>query len=167
MIRPHTSIFLILGSLSQMLAEDWPQFRGPTGQGHSAERGLPIEWSESKNIVWKVPVAGRAWSSPVIQGDRIWLTTAAKPEAPGLSLRAIALDHETGRVIHDIEVFRLTDPGSMHAKNSHASPTPLLEGDRVYVHFGAHGTAALTASGEIVWKTRLPYNHLTGPLALR
>jgi outer membrane protein assembly factor BamB len=98
----------------------------------------------------------------VIQGDRIWLTTAAKPEAPGLSLRAIALDRETGRVIHDIEVFRLTDPGSMHAKNSHASPTPLLEGDRVYVHFGAHGTAALTASGEIVWKTRLPYNHLHG-----
>ena len=145
-----------------MLAEDWPQFRGPTGQGHSAERGLPIEWSESKNIVWKVPVAGRAWSSPVIQGDRIWLTTAAKPEASGLSLRAIALDRETGRVIHDIEVFRLTDPGSMHAKNSHASPTPFLEGDRVYVHFGAHGTAALTGSGEIVWKTRLPYNHLHG-----
>ena len=141
-------------------AEDWPEFRGPTGQGHSAERDLPLEWSESKNIVWKTPVPGRAWSSPVVQGDRIWLTTAV--DSDGLSLRAIALDRATGRVIHNVEVFRLTDPGSMHAKNSHASPTPIIEGERVYVHFGAHGTAALTSSGEILWKTRLPYNHLHG-----
>ncbi|MGH9672204.1 MAG: PQQ-binding-like beta-propeller repeat protein, partial [Bryobacteraceae bacterium] len=153
-------------------AEDWPQFRGPAGQGHSSEARVPLEWSETKNVRWKVPVAGRGWSSPVVQGDRIWLTTAAPPEgllaAPanlllrGVSLRAIALDRESGRVIHNVEVFRLTDAGSMHSKNSHASPTPVVEGDRVYVHFGAHGTAALSSSGEIVWKTRLPYNHLHG-----
>jgi outer membrane protein assembly factor BamB len=122
---------------------------------------LPLEWSEAKNIVWKVPVPGRAWSSPAIQGDRIWLTTAVQ-SGPGVSLRAIALDRGSGRVLHDIEVFRLADPGPMHAKNSHASPTPVLEKDRVYVHFGSHGTAALTSSGEIAWKTRLPYNHLHG-----
>ncbi|MCW5976994.1 MAG: PQQ-binding-like beta-propeller repeat protein [Bryobacteraceae bacterium] len=153
-------------------AEDWPQFRGPTGQGNSAETGLPLAWSESKNIVWKTPVPGRGWSSPAIQGDRIWLTSAADPEGlaasvanlllRGRSLRAIALDRATGRIVHNVEVFRLTDAGSMHAKNSHASPTPVVEGDRVYVHFGAHGTAALTSSGEILWKTRLPYNHLHG-----
>jgi outer membrane protein assembly factor BamB len=107
-----------------------------------------------------------------VQGDRIWLTSAVEPDGAlaavanlllrGVSLRALALDRATGRIIHNVEVFRLTDAGSMHAKNSHASPTPVLEGDRVYVHFGAHGTAALSASGEVVWKTQLPYNHVHG-----
>jgi outer membrane protein assembly factor BamB len=157
-------LLLAVGLCLPGLAEDWPQFRGPAGQGHSAERALPLEWSESKNIRWKTAIPGRAWSSPVIQGDRIWVTTAAQPDLPtrGVSLRAIALDRETGRLVHDVEVFRLTDAGSMHSKNSHASPTPVLDGDRVYVHFGAHGTAALSSSGEIIWKTRLGYNHLHG-----
>ncbi|MBI1789123.1 MAG: PQQ-binding-like beta-propeller repeat protein [Acidobacteria bacterium] len=162
---------LALGLSAAALAEDWPQFRGPTGQGHSTERGLPLEWSERKNIVWKTPVPGRGWSSPAILGDRIWITTATEPEGiaalgnvilRGRSLRAIALDRETGRIVVNVEVLRLTDAGAMHAKNSHASPTPVLEGDRVYVHFGAHGTAALSSSGQIVWKTRLPYDHLHG-----
>jgi outer membrane protein assembly factor BamB len=137
-------------------AQDWPQFRGPTGQGLSDERGLPLTWSESQHVVWKTAIPGRGWSSPTLQGDRIWLTTATEE---GKSLRAIGVDRETGRIVRDVEVLRRKDPGAINAKNSHASPTPVLEGDRLYVHFGAHGTASLSESGEVVWKTRLDYSH--------
>jgi outer membrane protein assembly factor BamB len=141
-------------------AEDWPQFRGPTGQGHSSERGLPLDWSESRNVKWKTPVPGRGWSSPVVAGGRVWLTTSVK--ANGASLRALAYDVETGREAVNVEVFHLRSADLLNAKNSHASPTPIADGERVYVHFGAEGTAALTASGEIVWKTRLPYQSQHG-----
>jgi len=139
---------------------DWPQFRGPTGQGHSTETGLPIEWSESRNIVWKTPVPGRGWSSPVVADGRIWLTTAIKDK--GASLRALAYDVENGRELINVEVFHLRSADRTNPKNSHASPTPIVEGDRVYVHFGAQGTAALSTSGEIIWKTRLPYESQHG-----
>ncbi|MGL5095382.1 MAG: PQQ-binding-like beta-propeller repeat protein, partial [Planctomycetia bacterium] len=142
------------------VAGEWPQFRGPGGEGHSNANDLPLTWSESENIAWKVPVAGKGWSSPAILGDRIWLTTALDD---GKSLRAVCLARETGAVLHDVEIFRLEDPGAIHEKNSHASPTPVLEGDRVYLHFGAHGTAALTTDGKIVWKTKLDYDHRHGP----
>ncbi len=141
-------------------AEDWPQFRGPTGQGHSTERELPLEWSESRNVRWKAPVAGRGWSSPVVADGRVWLTTAVK--SGGASLRALAFDVETGRELVNVEVFKIRNGDLTNPKNSHASPTPIVEGDRVYVHFGAEGTAALTISGEIVWKTRLAYESQHG-----
>ena len=142
-------------------AADWPQFRGPGGQGHSQAKDLPLTWSETENIAWKVPIAGLGWSSPSIQGNQIWLTTAIDD---GKSLRAIALDRASGKTLHDVEVFKLEDPGSVHSKNSHASPTPLIEDNRVYVHYGAHGTACLTMDGEIVWSTQeLKYNHRHGP----
>jgi outer membrane protein assembly factor BamB len=138
----------------------WPEFRGPTGQGHSAERGLPLEWSETRNVRWKVPVPGRGWSSPVIAGGLVWMTTAI--ESGGSSLRAIAFEVETGREAANVEVFKVKRPAPMNPKNSRASPTPIVEGDRVYVHFGADGTAALTTAGEIVWKTWLPYESQHG-----
>lgn len=141
-------------------AQDWPQFRGPTGQGHSSERGLPLEWSESKNVVWKTPVPGSGWSSPVVAGNRVWLTTAAGDR--DTSLRLLAFDATTGREAVNVEVFRLRSAGEINPKNSRASPTPIVEGDRVYVHYGAEGTAALTTSGEIVWKARLPYESQHG-----
>ena len=142
-------------------AENWTEFRGPTGQGHSSEHGLPLTWSETENVAWKVPIPGRGWSSPVLVDDQIWLTTAIND---GRSLRAICLNRDTGRIVHNVEVFQLTDPGAVHQKNSHASPTPILEGDRVYLHFGSHGTACITRSGQIVWKTQeLKYYHRHGP----
>jgi outer membrane protein assembly factor BamB len=147
-------VFLIL--LSVLFVEDWPQFRGPTGQGVSEERGLPLTWSESKNVRWKTPIPGRGWSSPVIQGDRIWLTTATEE---GRSLRAIAINVNTGAIEKDVEVFHLKSPKLMNGKNSFASPTPVIEGDRIYLHFGAYGTACITQSGEIVWKTKLEYDN--------
>jgi outer membrane protein assembly factor BamB len=141
--------------------QEWPEFRGPTGQGHSVEAGLPLDWSESRNIVWKTPVAGRGWSSPVVAGGRVWITTATE-ERGTASLRALAFDSQTGREIVNTEVFRIGGARLTNFKNSHASPTPIIDGDRVYVHFGALGTAALTAAGEIVWKTRLPYESQHG-----
>ena len=152
-------VLLVLGRAG-VRAEDWPQFRGPTGQGHSSERGLPLDWSESRNVKWKTPVPGRGWSSPVVAGGRVWLTTSVK--ANGASLRAVAYDVETGREAVNVEVFHLRSADLLNAKNSHASPTPIADGDRVFVHFGAEGTAALTTSGEIVWKTRLPYQSQHG-----
>jgi outer membrane protein assembly factor BamB len=140
---------------------DWPQFRGPDGQGHSAETGLPLTWSETENVAWKTPIPGLGWSSPAIQGDQIWLTTALEA---GHVLCAICVNRTDGQIVHNVEVFRKEDPGPIHNKNSHASPTPLIEGDRVYVHFGAHGTACLTTAGEIVWKTEeLKHDHRHGP----
>lgn len=136
--------------------QDWPQFRGPTGQGVSEEKGLPLTWSETKNVRWKVAIPGRGWSSPVVQGERIWLTTATEE---GKSLRAIAVDLNTGAIVQNVEVFRLKSARLANSKNSFASPTPVVEGDRVYLHFGAFGTACITQSGEIVWKTRLEYDN--------
>jgi outer membrane protein assembly factor BamB len=136
---------------------DWPQFRGPTGQGHSIETGLPLEWSETRNLVWKTAIRGRGWSSPAIAGGRVWVTTAVG-ESGAASLRALAYDQASGRELTNVEVFRLSNASLKNSKNSHASPTPIVEGDRVYLHFGGEGTAALDAeSGAILWKARFPY----------
>jgi outer membrane protein assembly factor BamB len=161
LVIPATAAMVAVGSAAVACAQDWPQFRGPDGQGHSAERGLPIEWSESKNVSWKAPVPGRGWSSPVVAAGRVWLTTAA-PDRKETSLRLLAYDLETGAQKLDVEVFRLRSSELLNAKNSHASPTPIVEGDRVYVHFGATGTAALTTDGQIVWKTRQAYESQHG-----
>jgi outer membrane protein assembly factor BamB len=147
---------LVLFLSTTILAEDWPQFRGPTGQGHSTEAGLPLTWSETKNVKWKIAIPGKGWSSPVIQGDRIWLTTATDD---GKSLRAISVDLKTGAILLNVEVFRQKALAKISSKNSYASPTPVLEGDRVYLHFGAYGTACITQSGEVIWKTRLEYDN--------
>jgi outer membrane protein assembly factor BamB len=145
-------------------AGDWPQFRGPSGQGHSSDVGLPLEWSESRNIAWKVPV-GEGWSSPVVSAGRVWLTTVSESREGRRvvsSLRAVALDAVTGREVVNVEVFRLENPGSINEKNSRASPTPIIDGDRVYVHFGAEGTAALSKDGKILWTVRLRYDSQHG-----
>jgi len=141
---------------------DWPQFRGPDGQGHSLATGLPLQWSETTNIRWKVPIPGRGWSSPVLGGGQIWLTTALDD---GHSLRALCLDQQTGKLIHDIEVFQISKPPVINGKNSYASPTPVLEPGRLYVHFGTFGTACLdTLSGKILWTNQeLRLDHKEGP----
>ena len=161
-------IGLLLLALAPAAArgEDWPQFRGPGGQGHSAETRLPLEWSESGNIAWKTPVSG-GWSSPVVAGGRVWITAVSEIRAErrrgaAVSLRLVGLDSATGREAVNVEVFRVENPGPINIKNSRASPTPIVDGDRVYVHFGADGTAALTTSGEVLWTTRLRYESQHG-----
>ncbi len=140
-------------------AQDWPQFRGPSGEGHATGKNLAAEWSESKNIRWKTPIPGTGWSSPVIGGNRIWLTSAANE---GKSLRLIAVDKSTGKILLDKELFTVDVPAKIHKKNSFASPTPILDGDRLYIHFGMQGTACVRTNGEAVWQTRLDYNHVHG-----
>jgi outer membrane protein assembly factor BamB len=154
-------VWALLASSVPLLAQDWPQFRGPDGQGRSTVQGLPIAWSEQKNVSWKVPVPGRGWSSPVVAAGRIWLTTAT-PAGRDTSLRLLAFDLESGRTIVDVEVFKMAGKDLLNPKNSQASPTPILDGDRVYVHFGAAGTAALSTSGAMLWKTRLAYESQHG-----
>lgn len=136
-------------------AGDWPEFRGPDGQGHSTESGLPAEWSEDRNVEWKTPVPGRGWSTPVVVDGRIWLTTGTADG--GGVLRLLAFDADTGAETLNVEVFRIEDENSPNPKNSLASPTPIVDGDRVYVHFGSYGTAAVSTAGEILWTARFPY----------
>jgi outer membrane protein assembly factor BamB len=147
-------------------SSQWPQFRGPDGQGHAADTGTPLEWSESTNIAWKAAVPGRGWSSPVVANGKVWLTTAVEARddgrARGVSLRVLAFDATTGVEIVNVEVARIDRAVPIHLKNSHASPTPIADAGRVYVHFGAHGTAALTEDGEVLWKARLPYESQHG-----
>jgi outer membrane protein assembly factor BamB len=144
-----------------LLAEDWPQFRGPRGDGHSRETNLPLTWSESENVRWKVAVPGKGWSSPVLAGNEIWLTTAADGDR---SLRVLSFDAATGKMLINVEVFRLTEAVKGHEKNSGASPSVLIEDDRVYAHFGTYGTACLKRDGAIVWRTQeLKFFQVHGP----
>jgi outer membrane protein assembly factor BamB len=157
---------ILLGG-ADLMSQEWPQFRGPTGQGHAEAKGLPLQWSETQNVRWKVPVAGVGWSSPVVSNGRVWLTTSVEvPKSPrergGLSLRALAFDIATGKAVVDVEVFRLTRLRDLNPKNSFASATPIVDGDRVYVHFGADGTAAISATGDVLWTARFPYESQHG-----
>jgi outer membrane protein assembly factor BamB len=153
---------VLTAGLPASAAVNWPQFRGPTGDGISQETGLPVTWSESEHVGWKTAVHGKAWSSPVIWGNQVWLTTA--PE-DGKQLYAVCVDRRTGTIVHDIRVFEIAEPQYCIAFNSYASPTPVIEEGRVYVHFGAHGTACLdTNSGKTLWARQdLPCNHFRGP----
>ncbi len=140
-------------------ADDWPEFRGPTGQGHAPDAGVPLSWSETENVTWKVPVPGLGWSSPVVADGRIWLTSAVTEPGSGSSLRLLAYDVATGDRTLDVEVFDSSEVYPLNPKNSLASPTAVVDpgGERVYVHFGATGTAAVTTDGQIVWRARFPY----------
>ncbi|WP_286177849.1 outer membrane protein assembly factor BamB family protein [Stieleria mannarensis] len=139
-------------------AEDWTQFRGPGGQGHSDAAMLPLTWSETENIAWKTPIAGDGWSSPVVAEGKIFLTTATAIDDDAdkaRSLRALCFGADDGQILWDREVFRQAGEGvQMHKKNSPASATPVIRDDRLYVHFGPSGTACLTTDGEVVWKTQ-------------
>jgi outer membrane protein assembly factor BamB len=143
-------------------AENWPQFRGPNGDGMSTATGLPLTWSESEHVVWKTAIHGKAWSSPVIWNDQIWMTTAT-PE--GHELYAVCVDRASGRIVHDIKVFDIPEPQFCIELNSYASCTPVVEEGRVYVHFGSPGTAALdTRSGTVLWtRPDLVCDHFRGP----
>jgi outer membrane protein assembly factor BamB len=156
-------ILLAVAALAAPLSAqraDWPDFRGPGGQGHAEGRGLPLEWSDTRNVAWKTAVPGSGWSTPIGVDGRVWITTAVMGRET--SLRAIALDAATGREVVNTEVFRLRIGPSPNPKNNRASPSAVVESDRVYVHFGAEGTAALTTAGEVVWKTRFPYESQHG-----
>ncbi len=149
----------------QIVAGDWTQFRGPTGQGHAADETLPLKWSRTENVAWNREIPGKAWSSPVITSGRVFLTTAVPTtdDSDGpQALRVLALEEMSGETVWNVKVFD-QEKQRVHKKNSHASPTPVIDAGKIYVHFGTNGTACLDLNGNIVWKTQiLVYNPVHG-----
>ena len=132
--------------------EQWSQFRGHYGNGIIKSTSAPINWSENTNIDWNTPIHDRGWSSPVIWNDQIWMTTATKD---GNKMYAICVNKLSGKIEHDIHVFDVKSPQAITNENTYASPTPVVEEGRVYVHFGTYGTACIsTKDGQILWKRR-------------
>lgn len=160
-LRALLFILSILTSLLVRAEENWPQFRGPTGQGVSNATALPVTWSETENVKWKTAIHGKAWSSPVVLGDQLWITTATED---GTDLFAIAVDRATGKIIHDLKLFHVDTPQYADKFNSYGSPTPVIEDGRVYVSFGSPGIACLdTKTGKVLWERRdFVCNHFRG-----
>jgi len=157
------AVAVVLLAKSVAAANNWPQFRGPNVDGLSDAVGLPITFGESENLRWKTPIHGKGWSSPVVWGKQIWLTTATDD---GTEMFAVCVDLDSGKVTRDIKLWDShPNPQFFNPKNSYATPTPVVEEGRVYVHFGSFGTAAIdTASGERLWTRQdLPCNHYRGP----
>ena len=142
----------------------WNQFRGPNGDGDAKSANLPLKFSEKQNLTWKTPVPGKAWSSPVVMDEKIWLTNA---EPDGLKMWALQIDWNTGYLLKKILVFENEEPQYCHPMNSYGTPTPVIYDGRVFVHFGTHGTAALDAqSGQVLWKRRdFKCDHFRGAAA--
>jgi outer membrane protein assembly factor BamB len=163
MLHRFVAVSLLLVSGLPLFGEDinWPQFRGPRGDGTSTSSGLPLHWDEQQNVKWKVPIHGRAWSSPVIWGQQVWLTTATEN---GKELFAVCVDRDTGKIVYDLKLFEVEKPQYAHPFNTYASPTPVIEAGRVYVSFGSPGTACLdTQSGKVLWSRRdFECNHYRG-----
>ena len=158
----RVSLFAVLVVVSVAGASaQWPQFRGPDGLGTSSAKRLPLTWSEAQNVRWKTAIHGRAWSSPVILDDQVWLTTAT-PD--GRELSVLTLDKESGKILRDAKLFQVATPQYAHPFNTYASPTPAMEPGRIYVTFGSPGTAAIdTRSGKVLWERRdLECNHYRG-----
>lgn len=149
--------------ICQIASADWPQFRGPNGDGSVTATGLPTHWSETENIVWKTEIPLRGWSTPVIMDGQIWLTTAT---IDGHDFFVIALNEETGRIIFNEQLFHADNPEPLgNNLNCYASPSCAIEPGRVYVHFGTYGTACIdTSSKKTLWKrTDINCRHYRGP----
>lgn len=170
-------------------AEQWSQFRGSSGDGIANVKQAPTRWSESENVVWKTPVAGKGWSSPVVADGKVWMTTAieelASEEeqiaeltrrgenprkfkelrlAKSITLQLLAVDLASGAMLQEIDLVRLDQPDPIHTLNSYASPTPVIDGDNIYCHFGTFGTICVDRkSGAEVWRKTLPLKHSVGP----
>ena len=167
----------ILANSPVVAEQNWPQLRGPRGDGSSLATHVPLHWSETNNIVWKVNVPGRGRSSPVVLGGRIWLTLAVEQgvvrkriggddmqTAEHVSLEVVCLDRAKGKILWRTQLFAVDNPDPVHWFNSWATPTPVVEPGRLYCDFGTFGTACLNAkTGKILWKTRLPLDHQVGP----
>jgi outer membrane protein assembly factor BamB len=162
LLPAFTSFLCSLALASSLLAEEnWPQFRGPRGDGQSTSTGLPVNFGEEKNLKWKVAIHGRAWSCPVIWGEQVWVTTANEQ---GTELGVLCLDKKTGKILRDDTLFHIATPQFAHRFNTYASPTPVIEEGRIYVTFGSPGTACLdTKTGKVLWqRTDLQCNHYRG-----
>ncbi|MHC4997328.1 MAG: outer membrane protein assembly factor BamB family protein [Planctomycetota bacterium] len=157
---PILAVLLALTGAA-LAGDNWPDYRGPSRDGHAGKTGIPLKWSETESVKWKTPIYGRAWSSPIIQDGVVWMTTAT---ADGRHLYVIGADPETGYLKHNFNLFNVDEPQFVHEYNTHSSPSPVSEPGRVYIEFGAYGTACLdTGTAEIIWQRRDIYtNHFRG-----
>ena len=177
--------FISIAQIS--LASDWREFRGPNGNGVSSQTGLPLHWNETKNIKWRCAVPGKGYSSPVVANGKVWLTTAVEHEATDqqrdeilkdvevkkrkqravagkIELKAICVDLKMGQLERTISLTDLVNPDPIHKFNSFSSPTPCIDGDRIYCHFGTYGTWCIsTTTGKVLWHRRFALVHNVGP----
>lgn len=180
----HSLLTLAVVVTPSLAADNWPEHRGPHGNGHADAKGLPTEFSDRRNVTWKTAIHDKGWSSPVIWGDQVWMTTArehvnAKKEVERVELFAVCVDRKDGKIVHDLKLYDFDKPDFCHPFNSYASPTPVLEQGRVYIHFGTYGTCCLdSATGKPIWergktsterrtwdraKSEFPCDHFRGP----
>lgn len=168
------------------VAQDWPQFRGPTGDGCAVAKNLPERWGGFDAPAWQTEIPGSGWSSPIVVGGRIWLTSAQQTALDekgrekkltanpiltpdfqthaAATLLAIELDAGTGKILRTLNLLTADDPKPIHAQNTYASPTSVSDSERLYCHFGSLGTVCVEMkSGEILWKRALPVDDITGP----
>jgi outer membrane protein assembly factor BamB len=183
------SLVVMLAAATVASAADWPQFRGPNGDGVVAAANLPTAWSETDNIRWKVATPGRGWSSPIVADGRIWMTTAVERSLDKkmqeelrtgkfaknpmkaelnivgeISLRLLGFEAETGETVLDRELSLVKSPQPVHSLNSYASPSPVWHNGRIYCHFGTFGTVCYDMEAEgIVWSRQLSLEHSVGP----
>ncbi len=178
-------VFFAAGTVS---GADWPQFRGPRGDGTSDAQNLPTNWGGFGTIAWQAEIPGRGWSSPIVLADRIWVTHAEPTALPdkereqklaagvyrdfaeqfqahaSVTLYAAEFDAQTGQLLRNLELLTVGNPPPIHATNTYATPTPVADGQRLYCHFGPLGTVAVDlATGKVVWNQRFVFDDITGP----
>jgi outer membrane protein assembly factor BamB len=170
---------IALCSTTGLASDHWPGFRGPSADGRSDETNPVTSWSETENVVWKTAIHGRGHSSPIVRDKLVWITTAEevkgdpKPLRKGdppsnpvreVSLFAVGIDRDTGRIVHDLKLGSQRDPQYCHPFNTYASPTPFAEDGRLYAHFGSLGTWCVdTSTGRVIWERRdLECDHFRG-----
>jgi outer membrane protein assembly factor BamB len=156
------TLILTLLEFSVTRAEDWPEFRGPNGQGIYEAKELPLKWSKSDSVKWRTELPGNGWSSPIVIGGTVYLTSAVPVNEKGtaekqdLDLMLIMVDVESGKLLKSVKLFTQSgaDAPGIHSKNSHASPTPIFDDGRLYLHFGHQGTACTDLQGKILWSNK-------------
>lgn len=188
-MRLLLSVLLSVTALDALATDNvWPQFRGPLGNGHALDSDVPVEFGETDAVAWKTELPGKGWSSPVVVDNTIWVTTAieqipterereqllagrvdqsnrsSRAIAKAIDLKLISIDLKTGSVLRTIDLATIDKPDAIHTLNSYASPTPMIDGDHIYCHFGTFGTFCVDrSSAEIVWTRRFPLVHSVGP----
>jgi outer membrane protein assembly factor BamB len=188
-MRLLLSVLLLVTASDALATENvWPQFRGPLGNGHALDSDVPVKFGETDSVAWKTELPGKGWSSPVVVDNTIWLTTAieqiptkrereqllagrveksnrsSRAIAKAIDLKLISVDFKTGSVLRTIDLATIDKPDAIHTLNSYASPTPVIDGDHIYCHFGTFGTFCVDrSSAEIVWTRRFPLIHSVGP----
>ena len=152
----YLSAFLAISIPWNPAIADWTQFRGNLGQGVADVKEVPLRWNSTENVLWKSALPGHGWSSPVVVAGKVLVTSAVRLDddgQPRYSLCVVCLDAATGDMLWNTQVFtQNTDAPRIHQKNSHASPTPVVVGDSIYVHFGHQGTACLSLQGKVRWR---------------